>query len=87
MKSVAFCGVMWCSGVLMTLAIQNITGFQALTAVTMKNAVFCDMEPYGFIISQRFGDTYHLYLQGIINNASEEESRTESVNNPLKHFS
>jgi hypothetical protein len=39
-------------------------GLEVLTAVTMKNAVFWDVAPCGFIINQRFGGTYRLHLQG-----------------------
>jgi hypothetical protein len=36
-------------------------------AVTMKNAVFWDVMPSGFLTNQRFGGMCHLYLQGIRN--------------------
>jgi hypothetical protein len=32
-------------------------GFEGFAAVTMKNAVFWDVAPCGFIINRRFGDT------------------------------
>jgi len=39
---------------------------QVLTAVIMKNALFCDVMPYNMVeIYQRFGGIYCLYLQGI----------------------
>jgi len=37
---------------------------QVLTAVIMKNALFCDVMPYNMVeIYQRFGGIYCLYLQ------------------------
>jgi hypothetical protein len=39
---------------------------QVLTAVIMKNAVFCDAMPYNMVeIYQRFGGIYCLHLKGI----------------------
>jgi hypothetical protein len=35
----------------------------------MKNAVFWDVAPYGFIRDRRFGVTYCAHLQGGRNNA------------------
>jgi hypothetical protein len=37
-------------------------GFEVFTAVTMRNAVFCDVAPCGFIIDRRFGGTCRLNL-------------------------
>jgi hypothetical protein len=51
---------------------NNNVGFEVFTAVAMKNAVFWDVTPYGFIINGRFGGTYLFFLQGRRNNASEE---------------
>jgi hypothetical protein len=33
----------------------KIVGFEVFTAVTMKNAVFWDVTPCGFIVNRRFG--------------------------------
>jgi hypothetical protein len=39
--------------------------FEIFTAVTMKNAVFCDVAPCRSCkINRRFGGTYRLHLQG-----------------------
>jgi hypothetical protein len=38
--------------------------FEVFTAVTMKNAVFWDVMPYGCYKNRRFGGTYRLYNQG-----------------------
>jgi hypothetical protein len=43
--------------------------------VTMKNAVFWDVAPCGFIINRRLEGTYRPHLQGRRNNASEEKWR------------
>jgi hypothetical protein len=48
-------------------------GFEVFTVVTMKNAVFWDVAPHGFIINRRFGETCRLHLQGRRNDASEEK--------------
>jgi hypothetical protein len=53
----------------------KIVGFDVSTAVTMKNAVFWDVAPSGFIINRRFVGTWRLQLQGRRNNASEEKYR------------
>jgi hypothetical protein len=47
-------------------------GFEVFMAVTMKTAVFWDVELCGFIINRRFGGTSRLNLQGRRNNVSEE---------------
>jgi hypothetical protein len=39
--------------------------------VTMRNAVFCDVAPFGFIINRRFGGTCRFHLQGRRNNTSD----------------
>jgi hypothetical protein len=36
--------------------------FEALTAVTVMNAVFWDVASCGFVINRRFGGTCQLYL-------------------------
>jgi hypothetical protein len=38
--------------------------FEALTAVTMKNAVFWDVAPCRYCVNRRFGGTYRLHLHG-----------------------
>jgi hypothetical protein len=38
-------------------------GFEVLTAVIMKLAIFWDIAPYSMYMSGRFGKTYHLHLQ------------------------
>jgi hypothetical protein len=35
------------------------------TVFVLKNAVFCDVAPCGFIIDRRFGVTCRLHLQGL----------------------
>jgi hypothetical protein len=45
--------------------IQNV-GFEVFMVVTMKNAVFWDVAPRGFI--RRFGGTCRFHLQGRRNN-------------------
>jgi hypothetical protein len=45
-----------------------------MTASEMKNAVFWDEAPCGFIINRRFGGTCRLHPQGRRNNVSEEKS-------------
>jgi hypothetical protein len=39
--------------------------FEVFTAVTMKNVVFWDVEPYKYCLNRRFGWIYRLHLQGI----------------------
>jgi hypothetical protein len=39
----------------------------------MKNAVFCDVVPCGFIINRHFRGMCRLHLQGRRNNTSEEK--------------
>jgi hypothetical protein len=40
-------------------------GFEILTAVVMKSAIFWDITPYNPLkVSQRLGGTYRLHLQG-----------------------
>jgi hypothetical protein len=56
----------------------SYVGCEGFTAVTMKDAVFWDVAPYGFIIYRHFGGTCRLHLQGRRNNASEEKQ-------PCKH--
>jgi hypothetical protein len=51
-------------------------GFEVFTAVTMKNAVFWDVAPCGFIINRRFGGKSRLHLLGTTNDASEEKCKT-----------
>jgi hypothetical protein len=38
--------------------------FEVFTAVTVKNAVFCDVAPCKSCVNRRFGGKYHLHLQG-----------------------
>jgi hypothetical protein len=52
--------------------------------MTMKNAVFRDVAPCGFIINRSFGGMCRLHLQGRRNNASEEKCYT--VTNRLTRF-
>jgi hypothetical protein len=49
--------------------IYSLVGFDVFIAVNMKNAVFLDVAPCGFIINRRFGGTCRLRLQGRRNNA------------------
>jgi hypothetical protein len=37
-----------------------LVGFEVFMAATMKNAVFWDVAPCGFIINRRFGGTFRL---------------------------
>jgi hypothetical protein len=39
----------------------------------LKNGVFWDVVPRGFIINRRFGEVCRLHLQGRRNNTSEEK--------------
>jgi hypothetical protein len=39
-------------------------GFEVVTAVTMKNAVFWDVATSRSCVNRRFGGTYRLHLQG-----------------------
>jgi hypothetical protein len=48
----------------------TITEFEVITAVTMKNAIFLDVAPCGFIINPRFDETSRLHLQDRRNNTS-----------------
>jgi hypothetical protein len=41
--------------------------FEVFTAMTIKNAVFWDVEPCKYFVNRRFGGTYSLHLQGIKN--------------------
>jgi hypothetical protein len=52
--------------------LSDYVGFEVLTVVTMKNAIFWDVVLCGFIINRRFGGMCRLHLQGRRNNASEE---------------
>jgi hypothetical protein len=38
--------------------------FEVVMAVTMKNAVFWDVKPYGSCKDRRFGETYRIHHQG-----------------------
>jgi hypothetical protein len=42
----------------------NYVRFEAFTAVTMRNAVFCDVAPCISCLNRRFGGTYRLPLHG-----------------------
>jgi hypothetical protein len=55
------------------LSVLEYQGFEVFTAVSMKNAVFWDVAPCGFIIDRRFGGTCPLHLQGKRNNANDEK--------------
>jgi hypothetical protein len=37
--------------------------FEVFTAVTMKNAVFCDMAPCSYCVNRRLGGTYRLHFR------------------------
>jgi hypothetical protein len=52
--------------------INDIVGAEIFTVVTMKNAVFWDVAPCGFITNQRFGGKCRLHLQEK-NKANEEK--------------
>jgi hypothetical protein len=54
--------------------LSSCVGFEVITAVTMKNAVFWDVAPCRFNIKRRFGGNYRLHLQGS-NNAREGSIR------------
>jgi hypothetical protein len=41
-----------------------VVRFQVFTAVTMKNAVFCDVTPRGSCKNRRFRETHCLYHMG-----------------------
>jgi hypothetical protein len=56
--------------------IVPLAGFEVFTAVTMKNAVFWDVAPCGFIISWRFGWTCRFHLRARRNTGSEEKCWT-----------
>jgi hypothetical protein len=43
---------------------KMVVGFEVLTEVIMKNAVFWDVAPCGFIINRHFGGKCRLHLQG-----------------------
>jgi hypothetical protein len=51
--------------------LSTCVGFEVFTAATMKNAVFWDVAPGGFIINQCFGGKHQVHLQGTGNNSSE----------------
>jgi hypothetical protein len=51
--------------------IAHIVGFEAFTAVNVKNAVVWDVAPCGF--NRRFGGNRLLHLQSRRNNVSEEK--------------
>jgi hypothetical protein len=45
---------------------SNIVRFEAFSAVTMKKVVFWDVALCRSCINRRFGGTYRLHLQGIL---------------------
>jgi hypothetical protein len=47
-----------CNGVLEYNIMLQFVRFEVLTAVTMKNCVFCDVTPCGSCKNLRFGGTY-----------------------------
>jgi hypothetical protein len=49
---------------LCTLVVGRKAGDLALQTKLLKNAVFCDVVPCGFIINRRFGGKCRLHLQG-----------------------
>jgi hypothetical protein len=49
---------------------QFRVGFEVFTAVAMKNVVFWDVTPRGFIINRLLGGICRLHLQGRGNDAS-----------------
>jgi hypothetical protein len=51
----------------------NFVGFEVFTAVTMKNAVFWDVAPCGYIINRHFEGTFRLLLQLRRYNVSEKK--------------
>jgi hypothetical protein len=54
----------------------SYVGFDVFTALTVMNAVFCDVASCGFIIDRRFGIPCRLHLQSRINNAREGKCYT-----------
>jgi hypothetical protein len=52
---------------------SSLVGFEAFTALTMKNVGFWDVAPCGFNINRLFEGMCSLYLQGRRNNAREEK--------------
>jgi hypothetical protein len=48
-------------------------GLEVFVAENLKNAIFWDVAPFGFIINRRFGGTCRLHLQGRRKNTSKEK--------------
>jgi hypothetical protein len=46
--------------------IEGYVRFEVFTAMAMKNAVFWDVGPCTYFANRRFGGTYCLHLQGIV---------------------
>jgi hypothetical protein len=53
----------------------KLVGFEVLTAVVMNVAIFWDIAPCSPYVNQRFGGTYHLYLQG--KKSAEQETSVQ----------
>jgi hypothetical protein len=59
---------------------QNL-GFEVLTAVVMKSAIFWDITPSSpFSVNRRFGATYRLHLQGRKNKLSKKPAWKQVAN-------
>jgi hypothetical protein len=48
--------------------------FEVFTAVTMKNTVYSDVASCKYFVNRRFGGTYRLNLQGILNPQAMSQS-------------
>jgi hypothetical protein len=55
------------------LGYKIYTRFENFTAVTVNNAIFCDVMPCGSCKNRRFGEICHLHHQG------EENQRARNV--------
>jgi hypothetical protein len=54
--------------------------------MTMKNAVFWDVAPCRYFVNWRFGGTYRLHLQGIINPRAMNQREQVPVDVPPKRL-
>jgi hypothetical protein len=51
-----------CNVALDLIKLKSIVRFEVFAAVTMKNAVFCDVASCRYFVNPRFGGTYRLHL-------------------------
>jgi hypothetical protein len=70
-------GLIWLRSLLLAQHVNyfSVTGFEGLTAVVMKVAIIWYIAPCIPYLNRRFGETFHLHLQGR-KAADQETSRS-----------